>query len=67
MKKVKFTGEPTVVDAWVDSCRKKSYNISKDEVFKIGSWGRCESVMTDKDEWLCDTDSQLFKDNFQFI
>lgn len=65
--KVQYVGETQEVEVWYNHSTKSKYTIVKDSLYETNLWDRIGSVLTEKDEWICDVDSPFFKDNFIII
>lgn len=65
--KVKFIGETQTVKAWLDEHENREYTINNGVMFKSAIWGGISSILNEKDEWICDVDSQFFRDNFEIL
>lgn len=65
--KVKFIGKSFKTNVWKNQMLKRSYNVIKNREFKTGIWGGSESVLTTSNEWICDCDSNCFKEKFEIL
>lgn len=64
---VKFVGDSFWTEVWKNGMIRRDYKVMKNRKFNIGIWAGVESVVTSKVEWICDTDSEFFKENFQVL
>lgn len=61
---VQYVGETKEFEAWANQNSMRHVTVKSGDILFIGKWGNIESVLTSEDEWLCDFDSPLFKEEF---
>lgn len=65
--KVKFIGKSFTTEVWKNQMLKRNYNVIRNREFKTGIWNKIESVLTANNEWICDCDSNCFKEQFEIL
>jgi HKD family nuclease len=67
------SNNPIVMETWINEQEKgNSITIKKGYIFETSQWGSrimgvSESVVTDKNEWMCDVDCKEFNELFDII
>lgn len=60
--------ESFIAETWKnENKRGRKIEIKEGFLFKTGNWSGCESVLTNKGEWICDTDCKEFFEMFEVI
>lgn len=65
--KVKFIGNSFWTQVWKSQMSNRDYKVMKSREFSTGIWNRVEGVFTNKGEWICDIDTDYFKENFKIL
>lgn len=65
--KVKFIGETQVLEIWTTQSKKGDYIIKNGDIFETCKWYGFESVLNEFDEYICDTDCDFFRENFEVL
>ena len=67
--KVEFIREKEFIqETWKDENKRgQMVTIYKGDIFETGLWGRSESVLTNKGEWICDIDCKEFNELFRVV
>ena len=69
--KVKYKNDKELTQVtWLnENNRGQMITIHKGDIFKTGAWGHggYQSVLTNKDEWICDVDCKEFNELFEVI